>query len=220
MASTAKTLVVPGAGWNPEFLELFPGYSRYILIDTMPEHPHYEPHHPGWVRCSTREVFFETLKTEFGAFDRIDEDSKVIYFANGVMEYWFSTNAELSKERLETDVDAMGFDVFFDAYVPYDWHDLFASDCLKRVFMSCTTIAAPDSVWPRRCCLGIPLKKFMTVHIGCDGEPCDCEYRMRRYKYNKDSDSEYESDSGSSDGCISCDEDKMACDETDCNKDS
>ena len=152
-----KRLIYPGSGWDNTFLNVFPEYHHYILIDAMPIIPHYHPEQYGYKFCSTAEVFFKTLENNFGKIIEHDKGQQKIYFPNNV-EYWYNRNVNNIKNLPEGDILLNGF--FPDIK---KWKKFYErNDCI--VYVGCLTCYCKHNT----------PKKSMFIHY----HTCDEEKRM------------------------------------------
>lgn len=124
-----KTLVYPGAGWDDSFLHLplKKSYEKYILMDSLPVKPHYEPGQPGWLFTQSPKRFFNTLIEVFGQGGNFTHDEKACVFTFDVtsVEYHYNMNVNiLAPGKDPLPVNNADYDVYISGYFP-KWNKKF-----------------------------------------------------------------------------------------------
>lgn len=128
------TLLYPGAGWDASFLTLpIRKYDRYILIDSLPETPHYKEGQPGWSFTLTKERFFNVLEAAFGKVRLHDEKAGVFFFENNI-EYWYNLDTNTLTPGQGPLPPKKNYDVFFSGFLPNWDKNFFGPKTLVYVY--------------------------------------------------------------------------------------
>ena len=154
-----RTLVYPGSGYDIEILFTEPelnGFDEYILVDTLPKHPHYRPGQPGYEPTRSKRNFYNTLCDEFCAQSDTGIKAKVWTWQGEKFKVYCNTGdfeMKLDKGK-DYSLFIRGYrpnDVFLDST---DWKHIYQANdsMLLSRYRNCSTILEvcdcfDDLVW-------------------------------------------------------------------------